>query len=79
MENKVRGLSSDAYCYNMFEVMLQLAIPFLSVGNSKLDSIDPEYITTHHRFEISSNPMFSGEGQEEYKQEESAFDDGTPS
>jgi len=43
-KNKIKGISSDVFCFNLCFVLLELCKPFLIVDHPNLEKIDPTYL-----------------------------------
>ena len=51
-KNKIWGISSDVFCFNLCFVLLELCKPFLKPGHSNLDKIDPTYLFSGLRLNL---------------------------
>jgi ubiquitin conjugation factor E4 B len=52
MQVDTQTVSSDGFMHNIAAVLLMFCAPFLDVGSSKIDKIDPTYFRTSKRLDV---------------------------
>lgn len=55
LKGKLNQMSSDAFCLNVIYMLYELCVPFMVLGDDKINKIDPGYIPSASRVDLGDS------------------------